>query len=52
MKEKGAEDNIVRDNVHGSSPVDLVTEETLVNSLEASCASSHYEGCTASFFKK
>lgn len=52
MKEKGVEDNIVRDNVYGFSLVDFVIEEIFVNFFEVFCVLSYYEGCIVFYFKK
>lgn len=52
MKEKEAEENIVRDSVHSSTSVDLVNKEAIVNSLQAFHTSSHCEGFTLFLLQK
>lgn len=51
IKGKKAEENIVRDYVCSSTPVDSVNKKTIVNSLEVFHASSFYERCIFLFQK-
>lgn len=53
IKHEGkAEENVVRDNVHSSIPMDSVNKETIVNLVEVFLPQAIMKGVQYSFFKK